>query len=154
MHEQRQQNDDWYSSPSFEYSRMTHQRTYADYDPRIGVFWFVSTDHTSSRLLSLTWPFNLDDENSGLRAAPYDHKTAWPEVQRLDRMLRNYDFDYFPRGRLEFYPPMRRWLLSVDPKLNRSSFVTYIVAKWSLPIGHLTVKVEPAYSSAVSICDP
>jgi hypothetical protein len=133
---------------------MAHEPACNDLGPRIGVFWFVSTDTALSRLVSLTWPADIDAERAELRAVPYDHMRAWPEVQRLDKTLANYEFDHFPRGRLEFYPPMRRWLLAIDAKLDRSSFAIHLITFWRLPPGHLTVTVDPAYTSAVSVPDP
>jgi hypothetical protein len=121
---------------------------------KVGLFWFVATSKLSSRLASLRWPFDVDAHELGLQSPPYDHQSAWTEVQRLDRTLAGYTFDHFPRGRLEYYPPARRWLVTVDEKLKAYAFVDHVVRHWELPRGHLTVKVDESYSSSVSIPDP
>jgi hypothetical protein len=133
---------------------MAHEPACNVFVPRIGVFWFVATDTSLSRLVSLTWPFNIDAEGADLRTVPYDHMRAWPEVQRLDQSLVGFEYDHFPRGRLEFFPPGRRWLLGIDAKLDRSSFTINLIVYWRLPPGHLTITVDPAYTSAVSVPDP
>jgi hypothetical protein len=121
---------------------------------KISVFWFVETGGYPTRVVSILWPFKVDNDDWDLKAVPYGHERAWPEVQKLDRTLASYSFDHFPRGRLEFYPPTRRWLLSIDEQLNRSAFIDLLVEEWDLPEGHLTVKVDPSYTSAVSINEP
>lgn len=121
---------------------------------KIGLFWFVATGEPSCRLASLRWPFDIEAYLSGLQSPPYDHKTAWAEVQRLDDSLAAYSFDQFPCGRLEYYPPARRWIFSVDQKLNQTSFISYMVIKWELPPGRVTIKTDPAYASLVSIREP
>ena len=64
---------------------------------KVGLFWFVATDEPSSRLASLRWPFDVEARELGLQSPSYDHKSAWAEVQLLDRSLVGYSFD---RGRL------------------------------------------------------
>jgi hypothetical protein len=82
------------------------------------------------------------------------HADAWSEVQRLDASLKHYEFDYFPRGRLDFFRPGRRWLLSLDSKLQQETFVAYIVIQWNIPPGHVTVKVAHNYQSTACIGPP
>ena len=76
------------------------------------------------------------------------------EIQRIDQSLSSHAYDYFPRGRLEFFVPGRRWLLFLDPKLNRGAFVAYLVVKWQLNSGHLTVKTDTAYASKTCVGSP
>ena len=62
---------------------MTQQPVWPAFDPRVGLFWFVSTGQPEFRLVSLTWPFDIDAAGDELRAVFYDHIRAWPKVQRL-----------------------------------------------------------------------
>jgi hypothetical protein len=121
---------------------------------KIGLFWFVATNRHSCWLASLRSPIDIEGFRSALRCSPYDHKSAWTVVLQLNPSLAAYSFDHFPRGRLEYYPPARRWIFSVDQKLNRRSFVSYMAINWKLPPGHVTVKTELAYASLASVREP
>jgi len=121
---------------------------------KVGLFWFVATGERSSRLASLRWPFDVEARVRGLQSPPYNHKSAWSEVKRLDRSLTAYSFDHFPRGRLEYFPPSRRWLLTVDEKLKADVFINNLVLRWELPRGHLTINAGECYCSSASVPDP
>ena len=58
---------------------------------------------------------------------------VWPTIQRLDGTLADYDYDYFPRGRVNWRKEDDRWLLVLDSKLNRATFIAYIVLAWKIP---------------------
>src|SRR4051794_23490003 len=103
------------------------------FNPKTGVFWFVATDPSApSRMVSVLSPFNIDFAGRDLVASPHDHAVVWPRVQSLDPSLKNHDFEYFPRGRLEFSGPTRRWIVTIDSKLNRVAFIAYLSATWEL----------------------
>ena len=116
--------------------------------PRLAAFCVCSSTETQSRLVSIRWPVDI---NAGReqKFIPLGHDRAWIDAQKLDRTLTSYPFDYFPRGRLEYFPPMRRWSFSVDPLLEASCFMIDLVETWKLPKGHVTVEREmPATGAA------
>ena len=59
-----------------------------------------------------------------------------------DQTLMDYDYDYFPRGRVNWRKEDNKWLLVLDPKLNRSPFITHIVLAWNIPRKRLGVVTE------------
>jgi len=87
-------------------------------------------------------------------AVSQTHSEVWPQIQRIDQSLAAYPFDYFPRGRLVFFDPGRRWLLFLDSKLNRGTFVAHLMMKWGFGAGHLTVQSDAAYTSTARVGDP
>jgi hypothetical protein len=120
----------------------------------VGVFWFIAKDRKRSRLACFTRKIENISEFNGLKAIPQTHAEAWLEVQRIDQSLASYAYDYFPRGRLDFFVPGRRWLLFIDPKLNRGAFVAHLVVHWWLNAGHLTVYNEFSYTSEACVGAP
>ena len=88
------------------------------------------------------------------KAISQTHAEAWREVQRIDQSLASYAFDYFPRGRIEYFAPGRWWLLFLDPKLNRGAFVAHLVVHWRLNAGRLTALKEPTYGSEACVGMP
>lgn len=123
------------------------------WSPKLAVFWFVSSEENRSRLVSLRWPFDINNARA-LQCIPYGHEPAWADVQRADTTLSGHPFDFFPRGRLEYFPPTRRWIFSVDPLLEAGCFIKYLVNNWELPMGHVTVEVEPSYCSSMPVQRP
>ena len=53
-----------------------------------------------------------------LRPLDEGHVDVWPTVQRLDQSVVDYEYDYFPRGRVNWRKEDDQWLLVLDPKLN------------------------------------
>ena len=96
-------------------------------EPRLGLFWFIAKDRSPSRFASLSRPFSGVSEVAGFKTLDEGHVDVWPTVQRLDQTLADYEYDYFPRGRVNWRKEDDRWLLVLDPKLNRRTFITYIV---------------------------
>ena len=120
-------------------------------EPRIGLFWFVGDSNAPSRLVTVSSP---RETLAGypLLTIGQTHEDAWPEIQRLDRTLAGYTFDHFPRGRLDFYEPGRRWLFFIDDALRNKKFVARVMSCWNIiEDGHITVQVEPDYRSAAQI---
>jgi len=75
-------------------------------------------------------------------------------LQRLDQTLADYDYDYFPRGRVNWRKEDDRWLLVLDPKLNRGTFIAYIVLAWKLPRNRLLVLTDAHYRSLARVGAP
>ena len=78
----------------------------------------------------------------------------WPTVQRLDQTLTDYDYDYFPRGRVNWRKEDDRWLLVLDPKLNRAPFIAHIVTTWKIPRNRLLVLTDAHYRSMARVRRP
>jgi len=122
-------------------------------EPKVALFWFVPDEAEGSRLVCVRWLLDCD-ERLQLQCAPCCHLEAWHHITALDRSLEEYSHEFFPRGRLEFYPPTRRWIFSIDTQLARGDFVEYLTDTWLLPRGHLTVIDDPDYRSAIVMRSP
>ena len=99
----------------------------------MGLFWFIAKDRNPSRFAALSRPFSQVSEVGGFKTLDEGHVDVWPTVQRLDQTLMDYDYDYFPRGRVNWREEDDRWFLVLDPMLNRSPFIAYIVLAWKIP---------------------
>jgi hypothetical protein len=125
------------------------------FKPQVGVFWFVAPGTAPSpRLVSLLSPIDVAAAGRDLVATPYGHLAAWQQLQASDESLVPYAYDHFPRGRLEYFGPTRRWIFSLDRQLKRSRFISLLVLAAGLPPGHVTAQVDLAYTSAVAIREP
>jgi hypothetical protein len=124
------------------------------HQPRLGLFWFIAKNRNASRFAAVSRPLVEVPEIGDFQKLNESHTDTWSEVQRLDSSLKQYEFDFFPRGRVDFFRPGRRWILSLDSKLQRGAFVAHIVLQWGIPPGHLTVKVARDYQSIASVGPP
>jgi hypothetical protein len=123
-------------------------------EPRVGLFWFIAKDRNPSRFASISRPFSRVAEVAGFKTLDEGHVDVWPMVQRLDETLADHDYDYFPRGRVNWRKEDDRWLLVLDPKLNRGTFIAYIVLAWKLPRNRLLVLTDAHYRSLARVRAP
>jgi hypothetical protein len=123
-------------------------------EPRLGLFWFLAKDHGPSRFASISRPFSAVSEVAGFKTLDEGHVDVWPTVQRFDQTLLDYDYDYFPRGRVNWRKQDVRWLLVLDPKLKRNPFISHIVLAWKIPQNRLLVLTDAHYRSLARVGPP
>ena len=123
-------------------------------EPRVGLFWFIAKDRDPSRFVSISRPFSEVAEVAGFKTLDEGHVDVWPTVQRRDHTLADYDYDYFPRGRMNWRKEDDRWLLVFDSKLNRGTFIAYIVRAWKIPRNRLLVLTDAHYRSFARVGPP
>jgi hypothetical protein len=123
-------------------------------EPRIGLFWFIAQDRRPSRFASISRPFSKVPEVAGFKTLDEGHVDVWLTLQRVDRTLADYEYDYFPRGRVNWRKEDDKWLLVLDRKLNRSPFIDHIVLAWKIPETRLLVLTDAHYSSLTRVGTP
>lgn len=123
-------------------------------EPRLGLFWFIAKDRNPSRFASLSRPFSEVFEIGGFKTLDEGHVDVWPTLQRVDQTLMPYEYEYFPRGRVNWRKDDDRWILVLDPKLNHSPFITHIVIAWTIPPNRLLVLSDAHYRSVARIGGP
>jgi hypothetical protein len=123
-------------------------------EPRVGLFWFIARTRRHSHFVSISRPFSKVPEVAGFKTLDEGHVDVWLTVQRLDPTLGDYEYDYFPRGRVNWRKDDGAWLLVLDPKLNRSPFITHIVLEWKIPESRLIVLTDAHYRSLTRVGPP
>ena len=136
------------------YLRMDIEPVLPSNEPRLGLFWFIAEDRSPSRFASLSRPFSAVSEVAGFKTLDEGHVDVWPTLQRLDQTLADYEYEYFPRGRVNWRKEDDRWLLVLDPKLNRSPFITHIVLVWKISLNRLLVLTDAHYRSMARVGPP
>jgi hypothetical protein len=124
------------------------------YEPRVGLFWFLAKDRNASRFVTLSRPASETSEQAGVRRLFKTHREVWPDIQRLDQRLEEYDFDFFPRGHVEFSRVQERWFLFLDQKLLRGAFVAHVVIEWNIPRDRLAARWRGDYRSVACVGPP
>jgi hypothetical protein len=143
-----------FKQPSNVYRRVARKSAPPSKEPRIGLFWFIAEDRRPSRFASASRPFSEVSEIGGFKTLDEGHVDVWPTLQRHDQTLADYEYDYFPRGRVNWRKEDERWLLVLDPKLNHSPFITFIVHSWKIPRRRLLVLTDSHYRSLARIGHP
>jgi len=120
-------------------------------EPRLGLFWFIAKNRNPSQFASFSRSFSDVSEIEGFKTLDEGHVDVWPALQRVDQTLVPYEYEYFPRGRVNWRKEDNRWILVLDPKLNSSPFITYIVIAWKIPPSQLLVLSDGHYRGMARI---
>src|SRR5712664_2057766 len=83
--------------PSFESTGMQHS---APFPTKIGIFWFYGKTRGRSKFLGLSRESNTASVINGSRALKVAHNEGWSLLQHVNPEIRDFNFDYFRRGRL------------------------------------------------------
>lgn len=123
------------------------------YEPigRLGIFWFWGDGRKRSNFVGISRPWAGTAVIAGARKLDIGHQDGWAHAQRLSPALASFEFDYFPRGRLEWQQPTDQWRLYVDQKLLRGAFVTTVLLNWKPPKAQLVVLNDSQYRSRANI---
>src|ERR1700760_2530123 len=101
--------------------------------PSLGLFWFVTASRNGCSFANLARSFVQVPEIGGFKTLDEGHVDIWPLIQRREAALRPFEYDDFPRGRVNWRASDDRWLLLLDPKLRAGPFVSYVAESWRLP---------------------
>jgi hypothetical protein len=123
-------------------------------EPRLGLFWFIAEHRRPSRFASISRPLSTISEVAGFKTLDEGHVDVWPTVQRLDQTVLPYEYEYFPRGRVNWRKEDDKWILVLDPKFKRAPFITHVVVAWKIPRERLLVLTDAHYRSMARVGPP
>lgn len=123
------------------------------YEPtrRVGVFWFCGEGRKRSTFVGVSRAWAGTAVIAGARRLDISHEDGWAHARRLSPALASFEFDHFPRGRLEWQEHTDQWRLYVDQKLTRGLFVTTVLMNWHPPRAQLVVSIDRQYRSRANI---
>lgn len=121
--------------------------------PRLGLFWFA-TVAGGCRFLEFSRPWKEVPEIGGFKTLDEGHVDVWRSFQKQYPPLRSFEYEAFPRGRVNWRGDDEMWLLLLDPKLNSALFISHVVDKWHLPRDRLIIMTDPHYRSSEEIALP
>jgi hypothetical protein len=118
---------------------------------RVGIFWFCGEGRKRSTFIGISRAWAGTAVTAGARKLDIGHQDGWAHAQRLSPALASFEFDHFPRGRLEWQQHTDQWRLYVDQKLLRGLFVTTVLLNWKPPKAQLVVLNDKQYRSRANI---
>lgn len=110
-------------------------------EPRVGVFWFVPDGNTSV-LISGSVPLSRAEPYGDCLTYPRGHYELWEEWRRmlasdligngLPVSIIGHEYEEFPRGRVVYQRPAKRFVIYADRKLFDAAIIARIVEQFAL----------------------
>lgn len=97
--------------------------------PRIGIFWWLPT---TNEIVEFTQVLQQIQIVGGFRTSDYDHVTAWRIYISSRKELSSYDYEYHPRGRVN-WSQADGFILLADKVILTKGKHKEIISKWGLP---------------------
>ena len=117
-------------------------------EPRLGLFWGIPTSAGRMRLLGSSKPVSMVAEIGGFKTVDAGHIDVWPNLSQQFTDIKGYEYEHFPRGRVNWRKEDDRFLLLLDRKLMTETFIALVVSRWHLPKSNLIIGGDPHYKSA------
>ncbi|MCJ9691384.1 hypothetical protein MOV76_07020 [Rhizobium sp. PRIMUS64] len=99
--------------------------------PRLGIFWFVES-RGNLRLVSLAHDVGKVASIGGFKTIEEGHVDAWSKVAAADRSIARFDYEYFPRGRVNWREEDNAFLLLADAHIFALNLQAVIIDRWHL----------------------
>ena len=134
-----------------------------DPTPRIGIFWAVTDPHGQPHLLP--YPCDLADAEAygDCLTCPAGHYQVWqawrrghpkPPVPLLAPVIRQDEYETWPRGRIVYEQPSDRFVIYADRQLLTPPWLANIRPHFSLPAERTAARSDLHYRSARTIGPP
>jgi hypothetical protein len=122
--------------------------------PHVGIFWLVQTPKGEARLLAAGCPLGqVEPYGDCLTYGPghYETWTQWRCDRTVDPALRglvrSYEYEDWPRGRIVFDRARELFVLYADRKLLTPATIARIATQFHLPAERTEVKSDWHYQS-------
>jgi hypothetical protein len=108
--------------------------------PHVGIFWVVQATEDEARLLIAVCPLDQAEPYGNCLTYGPGHYETW-EHWRQDRtvdpalraIVRAYEYEDWPRGRIVFDQSCDLFILYADRKLQTPETIAHIAAQFQLP---------------------
>lgn len=122
--------------------------------PSVGIFWTVTTTAERARLLAAGCPLNAAELYGDFLTYPDGHYEIWERWralkipdQALWAVVRNYEYEDWPRGRIVFDRVRVHFLIYADRKLMTPETIAQIRKRFAIPLKQSTVQADFHYQS-------
>ena len=116
----------------------------ASRQPQVGILWLVN-----GTLLIERTPLDLAEQVGAFRTLAMGHNEIWRSRQARNLLLREYPYDYFPRGRVTFDSEHGLFHLYLDACiLGRREMVAKIMDEMQLATAGTLLDADAHYRCA------
>ena len=120
--------------------------------PHVGIFWVAQTTDGGARLLTAGCP--LDQAEPYGDCLTYGHHETWAHWRRdrtvdpaLRALVRSYEYEDWPRGRIVFDRSCDLFILYADRKLLTPATIARIATQFHLPAERTEIQGDLHYQS-------
>jgi hypothetical protein len=122
--------------------------------PHLGIFWFVQTPDGEARLLAADCPLDQAEPYGDCLTYSLGHYETWSQWRRertidlaLRAIVRSYEYEDWPRGRIVFDRSRDLFILYADHKLLTPATIGRIETQFHLPTERTEVQGDWHYQS-------
>lgn len=101
-------------------------------EPRVGFFWMLPSENIVPNIVGFGIPASEAYPQSGFRTDERSHYDTW-EILSKCPPYSEYDYEYWPRGRVNFIEDTGLFLILGDKKLNNKSYKNSILKEFNIP---------------------
>ena len=120
---------------------------------RLGIFWFIGEGHKS--LLSDAIPVNAGQDYGDYLIYENGHYEFWEKLKNakgangVDNnamwVIKNAEYEQFPRGRVAFNKANRKFVIYIDRVLYSKFYLEKIIASFCLTDKNIEVRFDEHY---------
>jgi hypothetical protein len=122
--------------------------------PQVGIFWMVQATEGEARLLAAGCPLDQAEPYGDCLTYGAGHYETWAQWRRartinpaLRALVRSYEYEDWPRGRIVFDRAHELFILYADRKLLTPKMVTRIATQFHLTAERTEIQSEFHYQS-------
>ena len=123
--------------------------------PHLGIFWLVQTSNGEAKLLAAGCPLDEAEAYGDCLTYSPGHYKTWAQWRRdrtldpaLRALVRAYEYEDWPRGRIVFDRSRDLFILYADRKLLTPEMMARIASQFHLPAERTEVQSDFHYQSA------
>jgi hypothetical protein len=122
--------------------------------PHVGIFWLVQTTDGEARLLTAGCSLDQAEPYGDCLTYGPGHYETWDHWRRgrtvdpaLRALVRSYEYEAWPRGRIVFDRARDLFIFYADRKLITPATIARIKTQFHLPAGRTEVQTDLHYQS-------
>jgi hypothetical protein len=123
-------------------------------DPSVGIFWVVETRPGEVRLLTAGCYLEAAEPYGDFLTFAGGHHAVWASWRKirdpnaaLRALVRTFEYEEWPRGRIVFDQQKKLFTLYADRKLTPRETISQIQARFALPPASTSVETDFHYQS-------
>lgn len=110
--------------------------------PHVGIFWWYQ-----GAPIIASVPVAEGETSGGFINGPYDHLPYWRIVQAQYPVLRAFEYEEIPRGRVLYSMHDHRFHVYLDKVLLKTSITRILTNAFHLPRSHTDVQTDLHYTT-------
>jgi hypothetical protein len=122
--------------------------------PSVGIFWLVECDSNQSRLLTAGCSLQAAEPYGDFLTFADGHYEVWEgwrnikdQDPALRKVVRKFEYEDWPRGRIVFDQKKKLFILYADRKLLRTGTIARIQDRFALPAKKTIIETDFHYKS-------